>query len=159
MASTALVASSPVETAARSNSPDSNSLAWILAVAALVILVPLLLFQLAVRIDEVTFMVCVAAQPILSFIVSIPSPAYNWNGLTLIGVLAVTLFVGLDILTQHKPAPAVPGKDRGPSLLSHGKRLRRLQSGRLRLDRSARSFAKRSSRSFSSRSNPYAVGA
>jgi drug/metabolite transporter (DMT)-like permease len=140
--------------------PDSNSLAWILAVAALVILVPLLLFQLAVRrIDEVTFMVCVAAQPILSFIVSIPSPAYNWNGLTLIGVLAVTLFVGLDILTQHKPAPVVPVKGRGASLLSHGKRLRRLQSGRLRLDRSARSFAKRSSRSFSSRSNPYAVGA
>jgi drug/metabolite transporter (DMT)-like permease len=87
-----------------SSAPDSASLAWILIAAALVILVPLLLFQLAVRrIDEVTFMVCVAAQPILTFIVSMPSPAYDWNTLTLIGVLIVTAFVGLDILTQQRP--------------------------------------------------------
>jgi hypothetical protein len=86
-----------------SSAPDSASLAWILIVAVLVILVPLLLFQLAVRrIDEVTFMVCVAAQPILTFIVSMPSPAYDWNTLTLIGVLIVTAFVGLDILTQQR---------------------------------------------------------
>ena len=90
-----------------SSAPDSASLAWILIVAALVILVPLLLFQLAVRrIDEVTFMVCVAAQPILTFIVSMPSPAYDWNTLTLIGVLIVTAFVGLDILTQQRTGSA-----------------------------------------------------
>jgi hypothetical protein len=47
-------------------------------------------------------MVCVAAQPILTFIVSMPSPAYDWNTLTLIGVLIVTAFVGLDILTQQR---------------------------------------------------------
>jgi len=95
-----------------SSAPDSASLAWILIAAALVILVPLLLIQLAVRrIDEVTFMVCVAAQPILTFIVSMPSPAYDWNTLTLIGVLIVTAFVGLDILTQrraHRPASPAP---------------------------------------------------
>ena len=89
--------------------------AWILIVAALVVLVPLLLFQLAVRrIDEVTFMVCVAAQPILTFIVSMPSPAYDWNTLTLVGVLIVTAFVGLDILTQRRAhSPATP--DPSPS--------------------------------------------
>jgi drug/metabolite transporter (DMT)-like permease len=92
-----------------SSAPDSASLAWILIVAALVILVPLLLFQLAVRrIDEVTFMVCVAAQPILTFIVSMPSPAYDWNTLTLIGVLIVSAFVGLDILTQQRTRSGEP---------------------------------------------------
>ncbi len=90
--------------------PNVTILAWILGVAGLAILIPLLLFQLAVRrTDGVTFMVCVAAQPVLSFLLSIPSPAYTWDLFTLAGVSAVTLFVGLDIFASYRqslvPAP------------------------------------------------------
>lgn len=82
--------------------PDSAALGWILLVATLVIVVPLLLYQLAVRqIDEITFMVCVATQPILSFIVSMPSPAYEWNMLTLVGVLIVSAFFVFDVVAQN----------------------------------------------------------
>jgi hypothetical protein len=46
-------------------------------------------------------MICLAAQPILSFLISVPSPAYDWDTLTLIGVVIVTAFVGVDIATQR----------------------------------------------------------
>lgn len=82
--------------------PDATMLASILGIASLAILIPLLLFQLALRkTDEVSVMVCVAAQPALSFLLSIPSPAYSWDSLTLIGVGAVTACVGMDILAKH----------------------------------------------------------
>jgi drug/metabolite transporter (DMT)-like permease len=81
----------------------SASLALILAIAALAILIPLLLFQLAIaHTDEVSFTLCVAAQPILSFLVAIPSPAYHWDWFTLAGIVAVTIFVGLDILAKQR---------------------------------------------------------
>jgi drug/metabolite transporter (DMT)-like permease len=84
--------------------PEANTLALIGIVGAVGILTPLLFFQIALRrIDEVALMVCLAAQPILSFLISLPSPAYDWSTPTLLGVLAVTLFVGLDIWAQ---APA-----------------------------------------------------
>jgi len=78
--------------------PEGSTLALMMMVAALGTLIPLLLLQAALRrTDEVSVLVCMAALPILSFLISLPSPAYEWSWITLAGVLVVTLFVGWDI--------------------------------------------------------------
>ncbi len=62
----------------------------------------LLLLQIALRgTDELTVMICLAAQPILSYLIALPSPAYDWNGFVLVGAVLVTAFVGLDIAAQR----------------------------------------------------------
>jgi drug/metabolite transporter (DMT)-like permease len=97
--------------------PDATTLALIALVGAVAILTPLLLLQIALRrTDALTVMVCLAVQPILSFAISLPSPAYDWDTLTLLGVVVVTAFVGLDVVAQRNPGPAsaaAPGSPRG----------------------------------------------
>lgn len=86
--------------------PTVDTLLIVAAIGAVAILIPLLLLQIALRrTDALTVMICMAAQPILSFALSLPSPAYDWNLLTLAGVLVVTLFVGWDIVLQRRTAP------------------------------------------------------
>lgn len=93
------------------NVPDVESLAVVGMVGMVVILVPLLLLQIALRrTDELTLLICMAAQPILSFTFSIASPAYAWNTLTLLGVLTVSLFVGLDIYMRPSAGRAGAAK-------------------------------------------------
>jgi drug/metabolite transporter (DMT)-like permease len=88
--------------------PDADMLALVALVGAVAVLVPLLLLQIALRsTDALTVMICLAAQPILSFVISMPSPAYDWDALTLFGVVIVTAFVGLDIVAQRHAVPAV----------------------------------------------------
>ncbi len=88
--------------------PEGSLLALMATVGALGTLIPLLLLQLALRrTDEVTVLVCMAALPILSFLIALPSPAYEWSWITLAGVLAVTLFVGWDIWAERRRT-AVP---------------------------------------------------
>jgi hypothetical protein len=83
--------------------PASGTFALMAIVGGIGILMPLLLLQIALRrLDELTVLICMAAQPILSFALSIPSPSYDWDTLTLLGVLGVTLFVVLDILVQYR---------------------------------------------------------
>lgn len=85
--------------------PGLTAISVTAIVGSVGVLLPLLLLQVALRrVDELTVMICMAAQPILSFLISVPSPAYDWNLATLIGVVIVTLFVGLDIVTQ-RPMP------------------------------------------------------
>jgi drug/metabolite transporter (DMT)-like permease len=87
--------------------PPADTLVLIMVVGAVVVLIPLLLLQIALRsTDELTVMVCLAAQPILSFVISVPSPAYDWSFFTLLGVVIVTASVGLDVASQHSGAAA-----------------------------------------------------
>ncbi len=80
----------------------AETLALIAAVGVIGILLPLLLLQIALRrTDELTVMICLAAQPILSYLIALPSPAYDWNGFVLLGAVLVTAFVGLDIAAQR----------------------------------------------------------
>lgn len=93
--------------------PPVSALPAILLVATVAIIVPLFLFQLALRrCDTLSVMVCCAVQPLLSFLVAIPSPGYGWNEMTLLGVTVVTAFLLLDVAAQrgmvgparHEPA-------------------------------------------------------
>ncbi len=85
--------------------PPRGALALMATIGVIGVLIPLLLLQTALRqTDALTVMICMAAQPILSFALSVPSPAYDWNTLTLLGVLLVTLFVALDVHAQRRPA-------------------------------------------------------
>jgi hypothetical protein len=82
---------------------DASTIALAALIGGVAVLVPPLLLQIALRrTDELSVMVCMAAQPILSFALSLPSPAYNWSTMTLCGVLIVSLFVGLNILAVRK---------------------------------------------------------
>jgi drug/metabolite transporter (DMT)-like permease len=86
--------------------PDAYSLLLMAVIGMVGVLAPLL-FQIALRrINELTLMVCLAGQPILSFLISLASPAYGWNTVTLLGVLIITLFVALDILAKRRRAEA-----------------------------------------------------
>ena len=77
--------------------PEISMLGIMLGVGAIGILIPLLLLQIAFRrVDELIVLICMAVQPILSFAFSLPSPAYDWNALTLTGVLIVTLSLAGD---------------------------------------------------------------
>lgn len=89
--------------------PDLSTLVLTLFVGAVGVLSPLLLFQMALRrIDELTLMICLAAQPLLSYFIALPSPAYTWNWVTLAGVAVVTVSLVLDVLASRQPASARP---------------------------------------------------
>ncbi|MFC0397922.1 hypothetical protein [Paraburkholderia rhizosphaerae] len=79
----------------------------IIAVAVIGVMLPLLLLQFAVRkTDGLTLMICMALQPVLSFMLSMLSPAYQWQPVTLAGTLIVAgalLFDGF--AGRGKPAP------------------------------------------------------
>ncbi len=80
----------------------AKTLALIVVVGAIGILLPLPLLQIALRRTvELTVMICLAVQPILSYLIALPSPAYDWNALVLLGAVLVTAFVGLDIAAQR----------------------------------------------------------
>ncbi|MBN8872164.1 MAG: hypothetical protein J0H67_04955 [Rhodospirillales bacterium] len=82
--------------------PSASALPAIALVAAVAVIAPLLLFQLALRrCDTLSVMVCCAVQPLLSFLVAIPSPSFIWNQMTLVGVMAVTAFLMLDVAAQR----------------------------------------------------------
>jgi drug/metabolite transporter (DMT)-like permease len=83
-----------------------TTLAVAAGVGVLCLLAPLLLQQFALRrTDTLTVMIGLAAQPIVSFLISIAAPVYGCNWMALIGVLTVTLFVGLDVFLQRAPRP------------------------------------------------------
>lgn len=87
------------------DAPVTDLFLAIVLVAGVGVIVPLLLTQIALRkIDELTLMICLAAQPLVSFLFAVPSPAYAWNNLTLAGVIVVTMFVGLDMATGKAQA-------------------------------------------------------
>lgn len=89
--------------------PDAGTLTLIALIGAVGILTPLLFLQIALRkTDALSAMVCLAAQPILSFLIAMPSPAYEWDAVTLLGVIIVTAFVALDIVAQRHTAAAAP---------------------------------------------------
>ena len=79
----------------------------IVAVAAIGVMLPLLLLQFAVRkTDGLTLMICMSLQPVLSFMLSMLSPAYEWQPVTLAGTLIVAgalLFDGF--AARRTPAP------------------------------------------------------
>ncbi len=102
--------------------PEIGTLAIVAAVGAVGVLIPLLMLQIALRrTDELTVMICMAAQPILSFLLSLPSPAYEWSALTLFGVLVVTAFVGMDIAAQRRARLGNTGSLGKPVLLGSKK--------------------------------------
>lgn len=71
-------------------------------VSAVGILIPLLLLQMALRrVDKLSIMVLMAAQPAISFLLSALSPTYGWNLVTLLGVAMVSFFVLLDVVYPH----------------------------------------------------------
>jgi drug/metabolite transporter (DMT)-like permease len=102
--------------------PAIGTLTLVAAVGAIGVLIPLLMLQIALRrTDELTVLICMAAQPILSFLLSLPSPAYDWNALTLFGVLVVTAFVGMDIAMRRKAGRGNIGSSGKPVLLDSNK--------------------------------------
>ncbi|MBS0234691.1 MAG: hypothetical protein JSR99_14530 [Proteobacteria bacterium] len=83
--------------------PSLSAVPIVLGVAVIAVLVPLLLIQIALRTcDALTLTVCFAAQPLLSFLIALPSPAYSLDYMTLFGVMIVTAFLGLDIISQRE---------------------------------------------------------
>jgi drug/metabolite transporter (DMT)-like permease len=87
--------------------PAATAVPAIMLVSAIGVLAPLLLMQVALRrTDALTVMICFAAQPLLSFLIAIPSPAYAWDVTTLLGVVIVTLFLAFDIMSQRRTAVA-----------------------------------------------------
>lgn len=58
--------------------PDIGTLSVIGLIGAVAVLLPLLLLQIALRrVDALTVLIRVAAQPVLSFLFALPSPAYD----------------------------------------------------------------------------------
>jgi drug/metabolite transporter (DMT)-like permease len=94
--------------------PAPTDALTIVAVAAIGVMLPLLLLQFAVRkTDGLTLMICMALQPVLSFALSMLSPAYEWQPVTLAGTLIVAgallfdVFAGRRKLTARRaPVPA-----------------------------------------------------
>lgn len=86
--------------------PPVSAVPAIVLVAAVAVIVPLFLLQVALRhCDTLSVMVCCAVQPLLSFLVTIPSPAHDWNAMTLVGVACVTAFLIFDIAVQRGAIP------------------------------------------------------
>jgi hypothetical protein len=86
--------------------PPASALPAIALVAAVAVILPLFLLQLALRnCDTLSVMVCCAVQPLLSFLVTIPSPAHGWNMMTLFGVAIVTAFLMVDVAVQRGAMP------------------------------------------------------
>jgi drug/metabolite transporter (DMT)-like permease len=87
--------------------PSAQALPAVLAVSAIGVLLPLLLLQFALRrADTSTVLICAAIQPVVSFAFALLSPAYDWSGATLAGVLIVTAALMLDVRAQRRAAPA-----------------------------------------------------
>lgn len=85
--------------------PQVDTAGVILVMAVMTMLLPLLFMQFALRrIDAVTFLICMALQPVLSYAFSLISPAYEGDGVVLAGVLVVSAFVAMDVVTQNRPA-------------------------------------------------------
>lgn len=88
---------------------DAATVGLVLLTAGLVVLFPALLVQMALRrTDAFTVLICMAVQPTLTFLMSLASPAYDWNAITFAGVAVVTLFVGLDLLLKQASGPVAP---------------------------------------------------
>ncbi|HEY3599783.1 MAG TPA: hypothetical protein VGL08_19985 [Paraburkholderia sp.] len=82
--------------------PATETLPAVLAVAAIGVLLPLLLLQIALRrTDTLTVMICGASQPVISFAFALLSPVYDWSGAALTGVLVVSGALVLDIYAQR----------------------------------------------------------
>ncbi len=82
--------------------PATDAFPAVLAIAAIGVLLPLLLLQLALRrADTLTVMICMAAQPVISFAFSLLSPAYDWSSAAFVGVLMVTASLAFDIHAQR----------------------------------------------------------
>jgi drug/metabolite transporter (DMT)-like permease len=82
--------------------PALETLPAVLAIGAIGVLLPLLLLQVALRrTDTLTVMICMAVQPVMSFAFSLLSPAYDWSGTALAGVLVVTTSLSLDIYARR----------------------------------------------------------
>jgi drug/metabolite transporter (DMT)-like permease len=87
--------------------PAATDALTIVAVAAIGVMLPLLLLQFAVRkTDALTLMICMALQPVLSFMLSMLSPAYDWQPVTLAGTLIVAGALLFDVFAGRKPKPA-----------------------------------------------------
>jgi len=87
--------------------PAPTDMLTIVAVAAIGVMLPLLLLQFAVRkTDGLTLMICMALQPVLSFMLSMLSPAYQWQPVTLAGTLIVAGALLFDVFAgRRKPTP------------------------------------------------------
>ncbi|MDQ7975971.1 hypothetical protein QYH69_01760 [Paraburkholderia sp. SARCC-3016] len=87
--------------------PAPADVLTIVAVAAIGVMLPLLLLQFAVRkTDGLTLMICMALQPVLSFMLSMLSPAYQWQPVTLAGTLIVAGALLFDVFAgRRKPTP------------------------------------------------------
>ncbi|QYD68361.1 hypothetical protein KZJ38_19215 [Paraburkholderia edwinii] len=81
----------------------------IVAVAAIGVMLPLLLLQFAVRkTDGLTLMICMALQPVLSFMLSMLSPAYDWQPVTLAGTLIVAGALLFDVFAGRRKLTTRP---------------------------------------------------
>ncbi|HEY4353601.1 MAG TPA: hypothetical protein VGN31_20405 [Paraburkholderia sp.] len=87
--------------------PAPSDLLTIVAVAAIGVMLPLLLLQFAMRkTDGLTLMICMSLQPVLSFMLSMLSPAYEWQPVTLAGTLIVAGALLFDLFAARRaPAP------------------------------------------------------
>ncbi|CAB3753527.1 hypothetical protein [Paraburkholderia solisilvae] len=75
----------------------------VVAVAVIGVMLPLLLVQFAVRkTDGLTLIICMALQPVMSFALSMMSPVYEWQPVTLIGTLVVAGALGFDVWVERR---------------------------------------------------------
>lgn len=89
--------------------PAATTLPSILLVAAVAVILPLFLLQVALRrCDTLTVMIGFAAEPILTYLLGIPAPGHRWDVQVMVGVVLVTACLALDIVARHAPALAPP---------------------------------------------------
>lgn len=90
----------------------------IMLISIVGVLAPLYLLQVGIgRCDPYTVMVTMAALPVITFLIEGVSPAYQWSIETGVGLLIITLALGLDIIAPHilsarRHASSCPGKER-----------------------------------------------
>jgi drug/metabolite transporter (DMT)-like permease len=92
--------------------PAPTAVIPIVAVGVIGVMLPLLLVQFAVRrTDGLTLMICMALQPVMSFMLSMLSPVYEWQPVTLAGTLIVAGALVLDVFAErrkHERTAAMP---------------------------------------------------
>ncbi len=82
--------------------PPAHALMLVALISTAGTLLPMLLLQTALRrTDEVIVLVCKATLPVMSFLLSTLSPSYQWDWLTLSGILLVALVVGWDFVIER----------------------------------------------------------
>lgn len=87
--------------------PGESAMLPLLAVCAVALLAPMLLMQQALRrIDALTVLICMAAQPMLSFAFAMTAAGDAFDSLALAGVAVVTAFLALDIAGGRQPPAA-----------------------------------------------------